>query len=223
MNKVLIVGAGDFGREMFCWLTTDPRHGVEFEVAGFLDDNVNAMAGYPHYGVGVVDSISDYTPAAGERLLMAMASPATKLKLAAELQSRGAEFMTWIHPTAVISRFGQFGTGTVICPQCVVSADATFGDFVTINCTSNIGHDIHIGNGCTINAQCDLTGHTKLGEGVYVGSNVCVVPKVEIGAYARIGAGSVVVRRVRPHTTVMGPAARRIDSGITGAGNKDAA
>lgn len=223
MKKILIVGAGDFGREMFCWLTTDPRHGVEWEAAGFLDDNLDAMASYAHYGVCVVDSISDYRPADGELLLMGMASPETKLKLATDLQARGAEFMTWIHPTAVISRFGRIGTGTVICPKCVVSADATIGDFVTINCTSNIGHDIHIGNGCTINAQCDLTGHTKLGEGVYVGSNVCVVPKVTIGEYARIGAGSVVVRRVRPHTTVMGPAARRIDPGLATASQKDAA
>lgn len=223
MKKILIVGAGDFGREMFCWLTTDERHGVEWEVAGFLDDNPDAMADHSHYGASIVGSISEYSPSEGELLLMAMSAPETKLKLAAELQARGAEFMSWIHPSAVISRFVKIGAGTVICPQCVVSSDATIGDFVTINCTSNIGHDIQIGNGCTINAQCDLTGHTKLGEGVFVGSNVCVVPKVEIGEFASIGAGSVVVRRVKAGTTVMGPAAKRIDLSGPAVSQKDAA
>ena len=211
MKQILIAGAGDFGRELFCWLTSDARHGIEFEVVGFLDDNLNALASHPHYDSQVVSTIADYQPKQDEAIVLALSSTKTKLAVAESLQARGCEFFTWIHATAVISKFVSIGAGCIVCPQCVISADATIGHFVTINCTSNIGHDIRIGNGCTINAQCDLTGHTKIGKGVYMGSNVCILPSVEVGEFANIGAGSIVVRKVRANSTVMGPIAKRID------------
>jgi len=211
MQKLLIAGAGDFGRELFCWLTTDPRHGVDWEVAGFLDDNAAALATHPHYPAHVLGPLSTHQPASGELIVLALSSPQTKLRVAEQLSERGADFLTWIHPTAVVSRFVRLGTGCTICPQSVISADASIGDFVTINCTSNIGHDIRIGDGCTINAHCDLTGHTRIGKGVYIGTNVCIVPRVEVGDFANIGAGSVVVRRVRARSTMMGPVATRLD------------
>ena len=214
MRRLLILGAGDLGRELFGWITADARHGRDWEVAGFLDDNCRALDAHSHYPTRVVGSIADYVPQPGDKLVMAISNPATKLKLAADLESRGAEFFSYIHPTAVVSRFVFWGRGCVVCPQCVVSCDARIGHFVTVNTMTSIGHDTHIGDGCTINANCDLTGHVRVGEGVYFGSSACVVPHVQIGDYAKIGAGSTVIRRVQPHTTVMGPTAKRIDLSV---------
>jgi len=211
MKKLLIVGAGNFGREVCAWMHTDNRYGVDWEVAGFLDDDPDALAQYKHYQTGVVGSIREYTPRRDEQLVMAISSPGTKMMVAAMLESRGAQFVTWIHSGAVVSPLATIGRGTVVCPQCVISPDTSIGSFVTVNCTSSVGHDARIGNGCTINGHCDLTGYVQLGEGVFLGSSVCVVPRVKIGDRASIGAGSVVVRRVKADTTVMGPAARRID------------
>lgn len=210
MKQILIAGAGDFGREMFGWLTTDPRHGVEWEVGGFLDDNPQALNAYLHYPTRIIGSIKDHQPQPHQLLVLALATSQTRLKIGEMMTARGAEFLTWIHPSATINRFCTIGRGCVICPQAVVSADARIGDFVSINCTSNIGHDCVIGDGCTINAHCDLTGHTKFGRGVYIGSNVCVVPRIRVGDFAQLGAGSVVVRNVKAETTVMGPAAQRL-------------
>ena len=211
MQRLLILGAGDLGRELFGWITGDQRHGRDFEVAGFLDDNLAALDSRSHYPTRVVGSISDYVPQPGDMLVMAISNPATKLKLAASLEGRGAEFFNYIHPTAVVSRFVTWGRGCTVCPQCVVSCDAQIGNFVTVNTMTSIGHDTQIGDGCTINAHCDLTGHVRVGTGVYFGSNACVVPSVQIGDFAKIGAGSTVIRRVQPHTTVMGATAKRID------------
>ncbi len=218
MKRILIVGAGDFGRELFCWMTTDPRHGVEWEVAGFLDDTTNSHEQHAHYPIGIVGSISEYRLQAGEQLLMAIASPAARLRLVSELESRGAEFASWIHPTVIESRFHSIGRGCVIGPNSVISCDVTIGDFAIINLGVTIGHDAVIGDGCTINSHCDITGHVKIGSGTLLGSSVSIIPHVTVGEFATIGAGSTVVRRVRDHSTVMGDTAKRIVWG-----NNDAA
>lgn len=210
MKRILIVGAGDFGRELFCWMTTDPRHGVEWEVSGFLDDNADALADYPHYPVSVAGSISEYTPHESESLVMAVASPAARLKIADQLNSRGADFTTWIHPTVIQSRFHTIGRGTVIGPNSIVSCDARIGDFVILNLGVAVGHDAVIGNGCTINSHCDITGHVTIGSGTFLGSSVSIIPHVSVGENSTIGAGSTVVRKVRSGSTVMGDTAKRI-------------
>lgn len=210
MKRILIVGAGDFGRELFCWMTTDPRHGVEWEVDGFLDDNTDALSAYPHYPTTVTGSISEYSPAANECLVMAIASPASRMKIADRLKARGAEFTSWIHPSVIESRFHSIGRGCVIGPNSVISCDVSIGNFVIINLGVAVGHDAKIGDGCTINSHCDITGHVSIGQGTFLGSSVSIIPHVTIGSSATIGAGSTVVRRVRDGSTVMGDTAKRI-------------
>ena len=210
VKRLLIVGAGDFGRELFCWMTTDARHGVEWEVAGFLDDNPDALAACPQYSPGVVGAISDYTPSNNESLIMAIAAPAARLRIAEELTSRGAEFETWIHPTVIESRFHSVGRGSVICPNSIISCDVTIGEFVILNLGVAVGHDAVIGDGCTINSHSDITGHVRIGRGTFLGSSVSIIPHVTVGENCTIGAGSTVVRRVRTGNTVMGDTAKRI-------------
>ena len=55
-----------------------------------------------------------------------------------------------------------------------------------------------------------LAGNVRLGQGVSIGIHACVLPGVEIGDYAVVGAGSVVVKSVKPNTTVMGVPAKKI-------------
>jgi len=45
---------------------------------------------------------------------------------------------------------------------------------------------------------------------VFMGSHASVLPGAVVGDYARVGAGSVVLRKVRPYTTVMGVPAQEI-------------
>ncbi len=209
MKKILIVGSGDFGREIYGWISGDSRHGVEWEVAGFLDDNANALSRYSHYPIGITGRISDYQPN-GELLVFGIAAPKTRLMLGEKLLAKGAEFLTYIHPTAIVSQFTTIGRGCFFAPYAMISNDVRIGDFVAVNCAASVAHDCSVGDGCMINSHCDLTGHTQFGKGVYFGTSVCVVPKVKVGDFATLGAGSTVTRNVKEGTTVMGPTAQRL-------------
>ena len=64
------------------------------------------------------------------------------------------------------------------------------------------------GDGCTLSPHCDLTGRVQLGKGVFLGTHAVVLPGGRVGEFATVGAGSVVLQKVRPHTTVIGVPAK---------------
>lgn len=213
-SRVLIVGASGFGRELYWWMQTHTDRRWAENFGGFLDDNSSALQNFPDYNPGVVSSIASYLPQPGDRLVMGLADPAIKLKLAHELQQRGANFITFIHSSALIVPNARIGIGCVLCPSTKISCDTVVGNFVTFNACSGMGHDGQLGDGCTLSAHCDVMGKAKVGRGVFMGSHACILPNVSVGDFARIGAGSVVIRNVRAETTVMGVPAAKLDFSV---------
>lgn len=222
-NRLLIIGAGGFGREVLQWaLDIQTQSHVDWEVGGFLDANPQAFDDF-EIDLPVLGNPESWQPEAGDRFVCAIGDPAIRLRLCRELLGRGARFVSLIHPTAIVGSRCQIGKGTILCPGTIATVDVTIGDFVILNVRSCVGHDARVGDGCTINDFCDITGNAKLGEGVFLGSHSSITPSARVGDYARVGAGSVVVRRVRAHTTVMGPAAKRIDWMVEPSASSDAA
>jgi len=209
MNRILIVGAGGFGRELFHWVKQHPDYGVAWTIAGFLDDRSDALAGYA-YSPGVVGSIKDYQVSSGDILLLGVAVPKVKQAVVSHLLARGATFLTLVHPSAVVGGNVSIGRGSVVCPGAVLTSDISIGDFVTCNCSSTIGHDAHLANFVTLSGHCDITGFCRIAEGAFFGSHACVIPKMKVGAWSTVGAGSTVIMNVPENVSVIGNPARRI-------------
>lgn len=222
-KKLIIIGAGGFGREILAWAQDVQRdesasnaddsesnpQSLDWEVAGFLDGNSDALSNFD-IDIPIVGDPSSYQPNDDERFVCAIGDPATKLSVCQTLIERGAQFVNLIHPTALVGPRCELGIGTILCPFAAVTVDARLGDFVTLNLRAGIGHDVVVGKGSTLNAFCDVTGGAVLGEGVFLGSHAVIAPRVTVGDYARVGAGSVVVRRVKPNSSVMGVPAKRL-------------
>ncbi|CDG82577.1 acetyltransferase [Janthinobacterium agaricidamnosum] len=214
MKNIIIVGAGRFARELICWLEhliDQDRNGAPLRIKGLLDDTLAAApaldADYPYPLLG---SIADYRPGPDEQLLLAIGAPQHKLRIARELQARGAHFYTLVHPSAIVARTARIGQGAVICPFALLSANITLADFVTINSYSSIGHDAVVGAGSTLSSHVDITGAARIGEQVFIGSGASVLPRVAVGDGATVGAGAVVMRRVAPGTTVYALPAKKL-------------
>jgi sugar O-acyltransferase (sialic acid O-acetyltransferase NeuD family) len=205
----VVVGAGGLGREI----------AANFEVAfaaagrrilGFLDSNPYALKEYGDQYPPLLGSPADYRPISGALLLMAISDPAEKLKVAAQLEARGAVFGSYIHPTAIVVRTALMGRGCVLARDAGLSANATIGNFVLLNGFAGVAHDASVGDGSTISSFVDICGRVTLGEEVFVGSHAAIMPGVRVGARARVGAGSVVTRHVAPGTTVYAMPAKRL-------------
>ena len=203
MKKLIIIGAGAFGREVFAWARQTPQHNTEWTIKGFLDDRVNALKDYD-YDVGIISGAEDYTPEENDLFVCALGDPASKQKYAEIILKKGGVFTNIIHPTTVLGHNVRLGKGIITCPHVTLSSDCRVGDFVSINGKSGIGHDVQIGDWSCIQSYCDLTGFAKIGKSVTVNSHGVVLPHVEVGDGAVVGAGSVVIKKVKPGTTVFG-------------------
>lgn len=211
MKRVLIVGAGGFGREVFNWLRHHPDCGKVWQIAGFLDDKADALANY-NYSPGIIGSVKDYKAAPGDLLVLGLALPKVKKAVVSHLLSRGGEFLTFVHPSVIMGGNVKIGRGSFVCPGAVLTSDVSLGEFVTFNCCSSIGHDATLANFVTLSGHCDITGFCHVAEGAFFGSHACMIPKTKVGEWAVVGAGSTVILNVAPNTTVIGSPAKKLIS-----------
>jgi len=207
LKKLIIIGAGGFGREVYQWAAKNPGNKTIFVMKGFLDDNPNALEGY-NYPIGIISSLESYTPQSADIFLCAMGNPQAKAKCITLMLEKGAKFTNLIHPSAVIGSNISIGLGIIICPNVVISADIKIGDFVSIDSQSVLGHDSELGHFSHVATFSAVTGGSKLGSRVFVGSHSTVLPGIIVGDDAVIGAGSVVTKDVDAGITVVGVPAK---------------
>jgi sugar O-acyltransferase (sialic acid O-acetyltransferase NeuD family) len=208
LPKLVIVGAGGFGREMLAWA----RQSVQFEnswtIKGFVDDNPHALDG-KMTPAPLLGPVREHQPASDEVFICAMGIPEVKRRCSELLIGRGARFTQLIHRTAVVGDNVEMADGIVLCPYVVVSGNNRLGQSVAINLHSSVDHDASVGDWSQINCHCDLTGAVQIGREVFVGSSVCIIPGVSVGDRAYLGAGSVVLRDVPAGAKMFGVPARQ--------------
>lgn len=204
------MGAGGLGRELFGWIAGCGAEIRErFRVAGFVSED--AGKGDFIHGLPVLhpDEFQDERP----RFVLAFADPASKKRLALQLQERGWEPEIFIHESVVRASTSKVGRGAVVSPFCTISTDAIIGEHVLVNARSGVGHDAVVGNYSSLLGAVSVNGHAVLGEGVMFGAGSMIYPGKKIGDWATVGLASVVLRNVPAHATVFGNPARRIDLG----------
>lgn len=207
MKRLLIVGAGGFGREIFHWLGHHPESGSKWRIGGFLDDNASALGGFD-YTPGIVGSIKDWLPGPEDIFVCALGQPKAKRAVVEQLRAKGARFLTFIAQGARLGGNISIGEGSVICPGAIISADIKLGEFVTVNMCSTIGHDARLANFVTLNSHCDVTGFCQIGTGALLGTHACMIPHTTVGEWSVVGAGATVFTSVAADTSVIGNPAR---------------
>ena len=212
MKKIIIVGAGGFGRELLWWIKDINKSEQKWEILGFIDDNLGALDGYD-CDYQVIGTIKDWQPKNDEEFALAFGSPELKRKIVNILKSKGARFATIIHPTAMLSEFAKVGEGLIMFPNSKISCNTMVGDFVTLLATP-IGHDTLIGDYTVISGGCNIVRNVKIGKDVFLAAGACIAQGIVIGDGAYIGLGSVVLKDVPAGATVFGNPARVLPGSV---------
>lgn len=208
MDKIYLLGAGGFGRELLQWIKDINAVKPTWEIGGFLDDDPHALDHYRH-DTEIVGTIADWQPKPGEVFALALGSPALKRRVVADMKAKGAVFASVIHPTAMLSEFAEHGEGLVMFPYSKLSCNASAGAFVTI-LSSQIGHDTVIGDYSVISGGCCIVRNVTIGQDVFMAAGVCVAQDVKVGDRAYLGLGSVILKDVPEGAKMFGNPARRL-------------
>jgi sugar O-acyltransferase (sialic acid O-acetyltransferase NeuD family) len=209
MKNLIIIGARGYGREVFNLATQCAGNEIEYTIKGFLDDKKDALSGFT-YPVGILSSVEDYIIEPNDVFVCALGSVVYKKKYVEIIKNKGGEFINLIHPTVLLHNNILLGKGLVMFGYSGISNDCVVGDFVTFQAYSTVGHDCIVGNWCHINAYSFIGGYAELEDEVTLHTRATILPKVKVGKGATVGAGSIVIKSVKPNTTVFGMPATQI-------------
>lgn len=207
-QKVYLVGAGGFGREVESWISISSKFKESYKLIGYIDDRTDALNGYPSE-YKVLGSIDDFIFSSGDSVLIAIADPGIKTKIVNRLMNR-VQIISFISDDVIIGKFNKIGEGSIISPNVVLSTNVEVGRFVTLNLAVKIGHDAVISDYSSLMADINIGGGARIGHHVYVGSQVTVFQNIKIGENSKISAGSVIYQSVIKNSLMAGNPAKDI-------------
>jgi sugar O-acyltransferase (sialic acid O-acetyltransferase NeuD family) len=216
-DRIVIVGAGGFGREVLDVIERIQIEKGSPECLGFLVDREYGAPGTVVNGLPILGGPEWLAENGnGVRVICAIAAPHLRLPMVRRLVELGAAFCTLIHPDAVITRRVSVGDGSIIAAGCVITNNVTIGRHVHLNLSCTIGHDVVVDDFVTLSPGCHVSGNVRIGQGAFVGTGANFLEKLGIGEWSRVGAGAAVTVDVEPNTTVVGVpgrVAKRLPSG----------
>ena len=209
MKRVIGIGAGGHAKGVLEILRNDP----DVELAGMLDAN-EQLWGKQFFGLPILGGdvlLKNLVQQGVDHAFIGVGTTGNtkpRQKLYDLAKNMGFDFVSAIHPSAVISPSAQIGAGVAIMADAVVNSDARLGNNVIINTRSVVEHDCVIGDHAHIATGALLAGGVVVGNGSHVGIGACVRQGIRIGNDAVVGAGAVVVDDVADNVVVAGNPAR---------------
>ena len=144
MEKIVIVGAGGFGREVKMLIDQINQIENKYEFLGYYDDGILQRTAVNYNEVlGSVADLADVDYKIN--VVVAIGSPDVKRKIVEKLINPHLSFPTLIHPSVIIGdEFVSIGKGCIICAGNVITCNITIKDFVILNLHCTVGHDTMI-------------------------------------------------------------------------------
>ena len=198
-RRILIVGAGGFGREVRCWIG-DTWPELAAGGVGFLDADVSRGGAHGP----IVGDPESYEPLPGDGFVLGIGIPWVRRRVTENLAARGARFLTLVHPTAVVAPSAIIGEGTIVCPHTLVSADAMLGRCVLVNYHASVAHDAGVGDYAVLAPYATLGGFARVGADVFLGLHASVGPGRRVGDRCKVSANSCALADVPADTLVYG-------------------
>ncbi len=135
---------------------------------------------------------------------------ASRMGVHNRLKKMGFDFMTVLHPSAIVGRSVQMGEGCQLMAGAILQPGVRLGDGVVVNTHSSIDHDSLVADHVFVSPGVALCGGVVVEGEAFIGAGATVLPAVKIGAKSVVAAGSVVIRPVSPGIVVAGNPAREM-------------
>lgn len=191
-RKIIIIGAGDLGREIFysALMQDRSRGNYSWIPMAFIDEDINKI-GRCLEGVQIVsfEQASEFVDK-NVYFILGVGFPGPRVMLIKKLLSiiPNAQFAIVIHSSAVIMPNTKIEPGVYIGPHATISTGCHIKAHTVLNFNVSVGHDCVFNDYCVICPGCLLSGRTEIGEQTFLGSGAITYPGVKIGKNCIISA-----------------------------------
>lgn len=209
-KKIVIYGAGGFGREVQWLIERINQQEPTWEILGYVDDGV--QKGNIIDDCKVIGGI-DYLLKFEEELAVAFAVGSAKVrrKLVDKCKKNPKLYYpNLIDPSVIFSNRIMYGKGNIICAGNILTVDIQIGDFNIINLDCTVGHDAILTSYVTVYPGVHISGMVTIGAESEIGTGTQIIQGTRIIDQVIIGAGSTIIRDIEEAGTYVGSPVRRI-------------
>lgn len=186
MSDLIIIGGGGHAKVII-----DMAIKCNNNILGFLDDDksVSEIFGYKRLG-NISDCVkySDKT-----KFIIAIGNNMIRKNI---FEKYKLNFVTLIHPNAVIGLDVTIGEGTVVMAGATINASAKIGKQSIINTSCVVEHDVVVGDFTMLAPHSTVCGFSKIGNNCWLGAGATVNNVLKICDDVTIGSGGVVVKNI---------------------------
>ena len=211
MEKIVIVGAGGFGREVEWLVKRINKINPTYEVIGYADDEkaIGEEIGYSKV-ICTTDELS--TTEEDLNVTIAIGNAKVRKMLAEKLSTNThLKFPNLIDPSVIYdNEETMLGKGNIICANTIMTVNIKIGNFNIINLDCTIGHDDVLNNYITIYPSVNVSGCVVVDDIVEIGTGTQIIQGLKICSNTIIGASAAVVKNIEESGTYVGVPVKRI-------------
>lgn len=204
-RKLVIVGAGGFGREVLFQILDSNIESNKYDILGFVDDTLELQGkiinGYPI--IGTIDWLVEHNSEICA--VICIGNSQARRKVVERIsENTNVDFPSIIASDVKMSEYVELGKGCVICLSNILTTNIKIGDFVIINLDCTVGHDAVIEDFVTIYPSVNVSGNVYIESCAEIGTGSNIIQAKRIGKNTIIGAGSVVIKDVVSNCIAVG-------------------
>jgi sugar O-acyltransferase (sialic acid O-acetyltransferase NeuD family) len=207
--RIVVLGAGGHARVIADAILNDASVDGRLDLVGFLDDDP-MLLNRRFLGRPVLGSFADLGNVPHDAVVVGIGDNETRRRLFEELESKGENLVTVIHPHARIAHDVNINKGTVVFAGAIVNTGSVIGKNVILNTGCTVDHDCGVHSHAHVCPGAHLGGNVTVGEGAFLGIGCSISHGMKLGEWSTIGAGSVVIRDIAPEATAVGVPAREL-------------
>jgi sugar O-acyltransferase (sialic acid O-acetyltransferase NeuD family) len=200
-KKIFIFGAGSYGRVLLRDIYDINDKVSTWEVLGYVDNDRELIGkkidGYLVYKHEDLPVSKNYYGICG------VGDPKLRKKIVrTEIEPKGYNLPTIVHPTVMKSSDFIAGPGSVIRSGVTIHFDVKLGKCVWLDCNILLGHGGRVGEYTSIYPSSTITGNCTIGRNSIIGAGSTLHQGIKVGNNSMVGIGTTLINDVPDKTIV---------------------